>query len=226
MRLCSISSRGVRCTLSYPFFRSGSLLCSLWSCRNNPMLAVALLWIPVPDLAVITDMANVLGQGEGFSWYGYLSARLTEDVDTGAVFPLRDLDPNIVCRHPGPLDALVCGPHQSDGDLTLDVSTRPVLGLSPLCFEADVYTFQVSRRLHNQYPINEGDEGKDVSYFLGECLQVHLLLWPICLLKTLFRCLSQMGLGVCVHTTHFVNSGSTIFPEVTGQEVSLLIRVL
>ena len=59
--------------------------------------------------------------------------RLLEEVDPGAVFPLRVLETILVRRHPGTLDALVCGLHQSDGDPTLDVSARPWVGFLPLC---------------------------------------------------------------------------------------------
>ena len=38
------------------------------------------------------------------------------------------MDPNFVRRHPGPPDTLVCGPHQSDGDPTIDVSAHPCVG--------------------------------------------------------------------------------------------------
>ena len=56
-------------------------------------------------------MDKVLGQGEGFTWPGDLSARLPKEVDPSAVFPLQALDANLARRHPGPLDELVCGLH-------------------------------------------------------------------------------------------------------------------
>ena len=57
-----------------------------------------------------------------------------------------------------PTDALMCGPHQSDGNPILDVSARPQVGLLPLCYEAAGYTFQGIHSLHIQYPINRGEE--------------------------------------------------------------------
>ena len=47
-------------------------------------------------------MAKRLGRGEGFAWPWDLLTRFPEEVDPGAVFPLRSLDANIVHRHPGP----------------------------------------------------------------------------------------------------------------------------
>ena len=69
--------------------------------------------------------------------------RLPEEVETGSVFPLRVLDANLVRRHHGPPDAPVCGLHQSDGNPTLYVSSRPRVGLLPLFCEATGYPFQV-----------------------------------------------------------------------------------
>ena len=98
--------------------------------------------------AVSPNIAKVLGRGEGLSWPGDLLARLPEEVDPGAVFPLRLLDDNILRRHPVPLDAPVCGPHQSDGDTDIYLSAHPRVGCLPLCCKADGYPFQGSRRLH------------------------------------------------------------------------------
>ena len=70
-------------------------------------------------------MDKGLGQGEGVAWLWDLLERLPEEVEPGAVFPLRALDANIVRRHPGPPDAPVCDSHQSYGNPTLDVSIRP-----------------------------------------------------------------------------------------------------
>ena len=73
-----------------------------------------------------------MGQDKGLSWTGNQLSRLHEGVEPGAVFPLQTMDANLVRRHPGPPDAPVCGLHQSDGNLTLDISTRPGVGLPPL----------------------------------------------------------------------------------------------
>ena len=100
------------------------------------------------DYAVSTDMAKGLGRGEGFYWTGDILAHLPEEVDPGAIFPLTALDASIVRWHPGPPDAPVCGPHQSDGYPNLDVSVRPILGLPPIFCEAEGYLFQGSHCLH------------------------------------------------------------------------------
>ena len=117
---------------------------------SDQMLAGDLLFIPVTDYAISLDVDMLLGRGEGFTWNRYILVRLPEEVDTGAVFPLQELDANIVCQHPGPPDSQVCVPHQCDGDPTLDVSAHPGLGLPPLCYEATGYPFQRNRRLHTQ----------------------------------------------------------------------------
>ena len=65
---------------------------------------------------------------------------------------------NFVRWNPGPPYAPVCGPHQRDGNPTLDVSACPEVGLLPLCCDASGHPFQVSRRLHTHDPINGGDE--------------------------------------------------------------------
>ena len=57
---------------------------------------------------------------------------------------------------------------------------------------------------------------------MEECLQVNLLLRPIFFLQTLTRCLQQMGLGVCVHDAHVVNTVSPIMLEVVDQEDTLM----
>ena len=83
------------------------------------------LMIPVPALAVCSGMYKGLGRGEGFDWEWIPTACLPEYVEPVAVFPLRALGTYHVRRQPGPPDETVCGPHQSDGDPTIDVSTCP-----------------------------------------------------------------------------------------------------
>ena len=106
------------------------------------------------------------GWGGGFARYGYLPARLSKQFYPGAFLPLRAMCDNLVIQHPGPPDALVCGPHQSYGNISLNVSTCPGVGMLPLCCEAVVYPFQGRRRLQNQYPINGGDERQKMSMLL------------------------------------------------------------
>ena len=100
------------------------------------MIVGDVLWISVPDLAVCLGMSKGLGWGEGFDCTWFLLAHLPEEVDPRAVFPLRLLDLYPMRRHPGPPDAPVFGPHQSDSEPNLDVSARPRVELTPLCCEA------------------------------------------------------------------------------------------
>ena len=117
------------------------------------------------------------------------------------------------------------GPHQIDGNPTIDVSVRPILGLPLLCCEATVYHFQDSRNLHTHQPVNGGNKGREVSTLLEACLHVHLLHF-LGLLQTRFWCLFQMVLGICVNVVHVVNTVSPIISEVMDQEVTLLFRGL
>ena len=66
-----------------------------------------------------------LGQSEDIVHHLEISARLPEEFDYGAVIQLQALETNFVRRHPGLPDAPGCGPHQSGGNPTLDVSTCP-----------------------------------------------------------------------------------------------------
>ena len=102
----------------------------------------------------------MLGRGVGFNWPWYLLARLPEEVEPGAVFPLQALDANFVRRHPRTLDAPMFGPHKSDDNPTLDVSTRPRVGLPTLFCEATVYPFQGSRLLHTYQRVDRGNKGR------------------------------------------------------------------
>ena len=104
----------------------------------------------------------------------------------------------------------LCRTHQSDGDPTLDVSTRPRVGLPPLCWKVTGYLFQDIRRLHAQQPANGGNKGREVSALLESCLQVHLLLLPLRSLRTLLRCLCQMGIFL-------------LFTLLSGKIISLLL---
>ena len=95
-------------------------------------------------------MARGLGRGEGFTWPGDTLAVLPKEVDPGAIFQLQSMNAYLLCRHPEPPDAPVCGPHQFDGNPTLDVSACPVVGIPPLCCKVTGYPFQVSHSLHTQ----------------------------------------------------------------------------
>ena len=70
-----------------------------------------------------------------------LPARLSEKFDPNAVLPLQAMYADLMFLHPGPPDAQVCGPHQSDGNHTLDASARPGVGLQPIFCEEAGYTF-------------------------------------------------------------------------------------
>ena len=52
-------------------------------------------------------MAKEMGRGEGFSWPGDILARLPEEVNPVAVFPLRALDDDLVRRESGPLSQII-----------------------------------------------------------------------------------------------------------------------
>ena len=82
------------------------------------------------------------------------------------------------------------GAHQGDGNPTLDVSTRLLVGLPPLGGQATGYPFQGSRRLHSQHPVHRGYKGGEVSTLLEASLQVHLLYHPFGLVEALLRYLT------------------------------------
>ena len=111
---------------------------------------------------------------EVYQGLGFYPSRLQEEVKSSAVLPMRELYADPMFRHPGPLDAPVCGPHQSDGNTNLDVYAYPSVGLPSLCCEASGYNFQGSPRLHTQYPINRGNEGREILMLMKAGLQVHI----------------------------------------------------
>ena len=53
-------------------------------------------------------------------------------------------------------------------------------------------------------------------------IQVHLLLTLLCLLQTFLGILFPIGLSICVHDTHVVNTVCPILPEVPEQKFSFL----
>ena len=120
----------------------------------------------------------------------------------------------------------MCGPHQSDGNSTLDVSACSRLGLTPHCGQATGYPLQGSRCLHTQQFIHQGQKEGEVPLLMESCLQVYLLICPLGLLQALLRGLLQMGLSISFNDTHVVNTVSPILSDVTDQEVSLLLRGL
>ena len=75
-------------------------------------------------------------QGGDFSGFGFFPGHLSEDVNSVAILPLWFLHPDLMCWHPGTLDAPVCDSRQSDGNPTLDISARPRVGFLPICGEA------------------------------------------------------------------------------------------
>ena len=91
----------------------------------------------VAYLAVWTIMLVRCFKSDSSQGLGVFLACLSEEVQYDIAFPLGLLHAHFVCWHPEPLYALVCGPHQSDGNTNLDVSTRPIVGLPPLFCEAD-----------------------------------------------------------------------------------------
>ena len=109
----------------------------------------------------------------------------------------------------------MCGPRQSDGNPTLDVTTRPRLGLSPICGHETGYPLHGICRLHTQKSIHQGNKGEEVPALLEACLKVNSLLLPLRVLQALLRGLFRMVLGISVHDTHVMNTVSPIIPEVT-----------
>ena len=64
--------------------------------------------------------------------FGGFLVCLLEEYQSSAVLPIRALQADIIFQNPGPLDAPVCGPHQSDGNPNFDVSARLRVGFPPL----------------------------------------------------------------------------------------------
>ena len=119
---------GSSCAISCQFGLSSCLM--VLSCRFLCLIRLSArmslrVWVGVGGLTLSEDHMK----------------RLPEEVDPRLVFPLRDLDADLMCRHPGPLYAPACGPHQSYGNPALDVSAHPGVGLPPLCCKADSYPF-------------------------------------------------------------------------------------
>ena len=162
--------KGGWCPLYPLVLRSGSILCLIRSCRFYHLPDSALIYIAETDYAISSDVSKGLGQGGVLAWSGDITSRLPEQVEPGAIFPLRALDSDLVRQHPGPPDATVCGLHQIDGDPTIDVSAHPGVGLPPLCCKEAGYLFQGIQRLHTEYPINGGDKGRKNSTSLEACL--------------------------------------------------------
>ena len=67
---------------------------------------------------------------------GFFLAHLLEDFQSGDVLALLAMYANLMCQHPGTADVPVCGPHQSGGNSTFDVSAFLILGFLPLCCKA------------------------------------------------------------------------------------------
>ena len=112
----------------------------------------------------------------------FFLARLSEEVEGGNVLPLWMLHADPMRWHSGPPDAPVCGLHQINGNLTLDLYAYPQVGLLPICCEAAGYNFLGSRCLHIQYPITAikgGNEGRKMAMLRKADLQVHLTLYSI-----------------------------------------------
>ena len=71
--------------------------------------------------------------GGGGGWLIWWSlARLSEEVNTCAIFPLGPLHTDLVRRHRGSLYSAVGGAHQSDSNPTIDVPVRLQVGFLPL----------------------------------------------------------------------------------------------
>ena len=149
MGLFTISSREVRWTLTIPAYCWWFVLCKFESSS----------FVRLPVDAQFLYLVDCFRQVRNFCWVdlqelftnlGFFLARLSEKVYYRAVLPLQALHTDTLCRHSGPPDAHLCGPHQSDSYHTLDVSAHPWVGLLTLSCKADGYPFQGSLRLHIQ----------------------------------------------------------------------------
>ena len=124
--------------------RSIYILLPIRPCCYNQLTAGDIIQISVLAEAVIPNIDKVFVHGGGFTWSGYLTARLPEEADPGVVLPMQALDADLLRRKPGPLDATVCAPPQIDGDPTIDLYKHPGVGLPKLFCEATGYYFQGS----------------------------------------------------------------------------------
>ena len=71
-----------------------------------------------------------------------------EEVEDDPILPLQTMYSDIVRRHPGGPDAVMCGTDQSDGHPTINVAALPRVGLLPFCCKDAGYAFICSFRLH------------------------------------------------------------------------------
>ena len=103
-----------------------------------PPCAFVVVKVIAPALAVCACVVLGLGwckgwgkggEGGGLMGFGVSCARLPEYVQPGAIFPLWMLSADTMRRNPGSPDAPMHGPHQSDVNTTIDVTTRLRVGL-------------------------------------------------------------------------------------------------
>ena len=64
-----------------------------------------------------------------------------------------------MCWHPGPLDSLVCGHHQCDGNHTLDIYAQPRVWLPPLFVRRVDNLFRVAPASTPSIPSTEATKG-------------------------------------------------------------------
>ena len=152
------------------------------------------------------------------------SGVLIEEVYPRPILPLGSLHADPVCRHPGSIYTAISGAYQSDGNRTLDVSTRLRVGLAPLGGQVTGNTFQGSRRLHPQQPVYRGDKGGRSVYVAGgkppdtsssSPSQTRGGTSPALFSSTTRRQCSD---------THVVNTVSPLLPEIPDYKFALLIR--
>ena len=150
MCVCSINITGGTGVPCPPLVLPDQSLWAAWCLYASLGLA------PVPSLALVSFwffrcLDPILGFGVGLVGGGVLIPcfeRLPEHLQSSPVFPFWSLHTNFVCRYPWSSDTPVCGPHQSDGNPTLVLSTCLWVGLLPLLCEATGFLFQGSCRLH------------------------------------------------------------------------------
>ena len=89
-----------------------------------------------PTFHAMVNGFGVLFGGDWGGWGGWLIrwslARLPEEVQPCAIFPLGPLHARPVCQYPGSLHTAVGDMHQSDCNSTFDVPARLRVGLPPL----------------------------------------------------------------------------------------------
>ena len=127
-----------------------------------------------------------------------------------------------MCRYSGPPDGPVCGLHQRNENPTLNVPVHYIVQLLSFFTRRLAILFRVAVTYTPSSPSTEAKKRRKISTLLEACLQVHLIIFPLCLLKALLWCISRIRLSVSVNDSDIVNTVCPILPEVTDQKIALL----